>query len=250
MSDAPAPAAVPKGEVKLPGFGKVSKKGLMVAGVVGGGVLAYAYMRRSKTAAAGTAAADPNLDPVTGYDYGTPQDTAALAAQQGLSTDPGLSGLGLGGGGINPVNPVAPAPAPSATNAQWEQEAIGDLEAGGVAQSTISQAEAGLPRYLAKLELSQAQATAVQMAVGLAGPPPDGGPFSIRVRPDPPPKPAPVPPKPPKDHKTVRADGHSTLFDIARDNHETEAHVVALNPHLAHFVGSKKPIPAGTEVKV
>jgi hypothetical protein len=195
-------------DVKLPGLGHVSKKTLMIGGVVGGGVLAYAYYRHSKSASAtagtdasGTAGTDSSgIDPATGYPYGSTEDEQALAAQQdsGLntnqlgtgSTDPitgypygspedeqALQEMGYetGGGGGGSTGTTGT----STTNAQWEQECITNLEAGGVAQSTISAAESGLPRYLAKLSLSAAQATAVQIAVGLTGQPPVGGPYAI-----------------------------------------------------------------------
>jgi hypothetical protein len=195
------------GTVKLPGLGPVPKKTLAIVALVGGGVLAYMYIRKARAASGtGTTAAaagtDPNLDPQTGFDYGTPQDLETLnAGSAGLGFGSGL-GLGSGGQGSgeffdpntgqfdlsSPFTGGSTATAVT-TNAEWEQEAIGDLEAGGVAQSTVNAAESGLPRYLAHLTLSEAQASAVQMAVGLAGPPPSGGPFSIRrAAPPPPPK--------------------------------------------------------------
>ena len=264
---ADAPVAAPKGEVKLPGLGKVSKKTLMIGGLVGGGVLAYAYYRHSKgassassTTAAGTAAAD--IDPQTSYPTGSPEDLAALQAQQGggLDTSTGsidpLTGLPEGslqdqqalqdygtGGGTGTTTSTSTGTTTATTNSEWEQQAIADMEAGGVSQHTVTDAEAGLPRYLAKLALTDAQATAVQMAVGLAGPPPVGGPYSIKRKP-----PAKKPPHPVT--KTIIADGRSTLYDIARDNGTNEAHVVSLNLNLAHYVGSKKHIPKGTKVKV
>jgi hypothetical protein len=124
----------------------------------------------------------------SGYCPGTAQDLA-WSEQSGLGAGPfGLnSGLGLGGGGGQFFDPgagqPAPSPAPVTTNAEWEQEAIADLQDGGVSQATVNDAESGLPRYLAHLTLSSAQAAAVQMAVGLAGKPPEGGPFSIRHAP-------------------------------------------------------------------
>lgn len=189
--------------MKLPGLGKVSKKTLAIGGVVGGGVLAYAWYRHSRSGAAAAASGTgsgttagttgQDIDPVTGYPYGSAEDTAALAAQQDSGLDTNLSGtgdidpetgypygslqdeqaLGLGGGGGGTTA------SPVTTNAEWEQQAIADLEAGGVSQATVSAAESGLPRYLAKLKLSGDQASAVQMAVGLAGPPPVGGPYAI-----------------------------------------------------------------------
>ena len=193
------------GTVKLPGLGPVPKKTLAIVALVGGGVLAYMYIRKARgsTAAASTATAagtDPNLDPATGFDYGTPQDLEALNANAGSNNLGFGSGTGIGAGGsgeffdpntgqfdLSSPFTGGTGPAPVTTNAEWEQEAIGDLESGGVSQATISAAESGLPRYLAHLTLSSAQASAVQMAVGLAGPPPSGGPFSIRRAPPPPP---------------------------------------------------------------
>ena len=178
------------------------------------------------------ATTDPNLDPATGFDYGTPQDLEALNANAG-SPDLGFgSGIGLGGGGgtgeffdpatgqFDLTSPFTGSTAPPAvtTNAQWEQEAIADLEAGGVAQSTINDATSGLPRYLAHLTLSSAQASAVQQAVGLAGPPPSGGPFAIRM--------APPPAKPPSAHvKVPNVVGKEYAAAAA------EIHAAGLKPH-------------------
>lgn len=206
-------------DVTLPGIGPVSKKALVVTGVVAGGVLAYAYYRHSKTASAATtapsattsagtvtdpagnvcAALDPNsgycpgtaqdlayqesegtgenglgdsdIDPQTGYVYGSPQDEAALATLYGTGSGTGTSSTS------------STSTATVTTNAEWEQECIANLQAGGVDATTIANAESGLPRYLAKLSLSSAQATAVQLAVGLTGEPPVGGPFSIITAP-------------------------------------------------------------------
>lgn len=190
MADAPATPAA-KGTVKLPGLGPVSKKTLAIAAVVGGGVLAYVYIRKAHAASGIGTGGTGAIDPATGFPYGSAEDTAALdanAGSAGLGFGSGV-GLGAGAGTGQFFDPNASQPAVT-TNAEWEQGAIADLEAGGVDQATISAAESGLPRYLAHLTLSSAQAAAVQMAVGLAGPPPSGGPFSIRLAPEPPRKPA------------------------------------------------------------
>jgi len=208
-------------DVKAPGGGKgtvkifgqsMSKKTLMIAALVGAGVLGYAYYSKRKNASSGTAAAGAtgSIDPATGYPYGSAEDTAALAAQSGSGTTGGYggidpltglpygsvqdqqalqdSGFPVGATGAGSTSSTSPA-ATTVTNAEWEQECIANLEAGGVDQATISNAESGLPRYLAHLTMSSAQGTAVQLAVGLTGPPPSGGPYSIRI--------APSPPKPP-----------------------------------------------------
>jgi len=190
VADPPVHATA--GTVRLPGFGPVNKKTLIVATVVGGGVLAYVWVRRAQKASLGTGtpaagATDPNLDPATGFDYGTPQDLAAQGGSQGFDPFALDSGLGLGGAAGAAPAPVPAAPAPVTTNAEWEQECIANLQDGGVSQATVSNAESGLPRYLAHLTLNDQQATAVQLAVGLTGQPPSGGPFSIRRAPGPPP---------------------------------------------------------------
>lgn len=219
MADAPE-TTTGKGDVKLPGLGKVSKKALAIGALVAGGVLAYVYFRHAKgTSSAGTGTAagttaagtvtDPAgnvcaaLDPSSGYCPGTPEDleyqesAGSTAQDTGLDTngegdiDPetgypygsvqdedALQQMGLGGGTGSTTGTTGTGSTVT-TNAEWEQECIANLEAGGVAQSTVSDAESGLPRYLAKLSLSSAQATAVQMCVGLTGPPPVGGPYNI-----------------------------------------------------------------------
>jgi hypothetical protein len=203
MADPPgATAQHAAGTVKLPLLGAVSKKTLAIGAVVAGGVLAYVYFRKARNGAAAATAGSTGTAPTvtdpagnvcsalgpSGYCPGTVQDLA-WSEQSGVGADPlGLdSGLGLGGGGqfFDPnAGQLAPAaPAPVTTNAEWEQEAIADLQDGGVSQATVSAAESGLPRYLAHLTLSDVQASAVQMAVGLAGAPPSGGPFSIRRAP-------------------------------------------------------------------
>jgi hypothetical protein len=188
----------PSGTVKI--FGQsVSKKTLMIGGLIGAGVLGYAWYRKSKnggssTSAAADTSATAGIDAATGYPYGSAEDTAALSAQQdsGLDTNAGsdidpetgypydsaqdLAQLGYtsgGGSGSGSGSTVT-------TIAQWEQECISNMQAGGVDAATLSAAEEGLPRYLAHLpQLSSADATAVQLAVGLTGPPPGGGTYNI-----------------------------------------------------------------------
>jgi hypothetical protein len=268
MAEPAAPAGGGKGTVKIAGQ-HLSKKTLMIAGLVGAGVIGYAYYRKSKSSGSAASTTTAGTDPATGYPYGSPEDTAALAAQT-AGTNTNLSGAGAygaidpntgipyaqevaSGGGAGGSSTTAAA---SVTNSQWEQEAISDLEAGGVAQNVVSDAEAGLPRYLAKLSLTSGQATAVQMAVGLAGPPPEGGPFNIiPAAPTPitaPKKPGPKPK--PKPSKTVTADGRQTLDEIARGNGISEDDLLSLNPGnesiIRKFWGTGKPVPRGSHWKV
>jgi hypothetical protein len=214
MADAPAVHA-PAGTVKLPLLGAVSRKTLMIGALVAGGVLAYVYFPKARTSAAaagggttgsaGATVTDPAgnvcaaLGP-SGYCPGTPEDLA-YSEQSGYGTTPagldsGIDGQGDGlyydpaDGQYDLSSPYTGTSTTTAitTNAEWEQECIANLQAGGVSQATISAAESGLPRYLAKLTLSSAQGSAVQQAVGLTGTPPQGGPYSIRIASESPPK--------------------------------------------------------------
>ena len=249
MADAAVSTA---GSVKLPGLGHVHKKTLMIGGLVGGGVLAYAYYRRAKNAgsSSGSAAASSTaaIDPQTGYPTGSPEDLAALQAQGSGTLDSGLGGSidpvtgfeygteqdqqalqdeqGLGGGGGGTTGTTSPL-----TNSQWEQQALGDLEAGGVGQATITAAESGLPRYLAKLTLSADQVTAVQLCVGLAGPPPAGGPYSILA--------APVPPTPP-------GGGTVTVPNVERMHAQDAVNALQKAGLVAHLNRGTPPGKTGT----
>lgn len=49
---------------------------------------------------------------------------------------------------------------------------------------------------------------------------------------------------------TITANGHMDLWKTAHANAISEGKLVRLNPQLSHLVGSKKPIPRGTKVKV
>jgi hypothetical protein len=49
---------------------------------------------------------------------------------------------------------------------------------------------------------------------------------------------------------TITANGKLDLYYTAKNNGITEGKLVRLNPQLSHLVGSKKPIPRGTKVKV
>ena len=49
---------------------------------------------------------------------------------------------------------------------------------------------------------------------------------------------------------TITASGKQDLYYTAKGNGITEGHLVRLNPHLSYLVGTKRPIPRGTKVKV
>lgn len=252
-------------DIKIPGIGPVDKKALIAASAVGGIVLVYAYTRRSKTAGAAPAAADAtqdptapdttsedfapddaglglddtgalgdsSIDPVTGFPYGSPQDLDALGA--------------AGGDGTGTV--VTTTPVTSQTPGEWEAAAIADLRAAGVSAAVLTAAENGLPRYLAGLTLNAAQASAVQIAVGLAGPPP-GGPYPIKR--------APAPPagsgtaaKPDRQVAT----GTESLDLVATKRKTTAAHIIAVTQGSAEISTANRQkfdayVAAGTGKKM
>src|SRR6185437_4030507 len=85
-----APSA--KGDVKI--FGAhLNKKTLYIGLAVGAGVLGYAWYSKRKNAGAGGALVDSsasgadNIDPSTGFPYGSAEDTAALAQDSGVNTN-------------------------------------------------------------------------------------------------------------------------------------------------------------------
>jgi PASTA domain len=264
------------GTVKL--FGQsVSKKTLMIGGLVGAGVLGYAWYRKSKNSSAAAASTDTSatdstagIDPATGYPYGSAEDTEALSAQQdsGLDTNTGsdidpetgypydstqdLAALGYtstgGTGSTGSTGSTATTPS------EWEQEAITNLQDGGVSAATLSAAEEGLPRYLANLpQLSSADVTAVQLAVGLTGPAP-GGPYSII-------QPAPAPPG----TGSGSGSGTVTVPRLAGDRVEDATSALtslglkgtfgARKPNVAYWVTASSPkagakVAAGSTVKL
>jgi hypothetical protein len=96
-----------------------------------------------------------------------------------------------------------------------------------------------LGKYLSGQGLTPDQESIVQAAIGFEGQPP---------QPVPPPHLVPEPGH--KPHKTIIANGKMTLYQIAHANHDTETQVVAMNPHLGVYVGTKRPVKKGTRVKV
>src|ERR1700758_2678620 len=82
--------------------------------LAGGAVVAFLVFRHYQNASAANAAASaanpantapPDIDPATGFPYGSPEDEAALAQQNGY----GVSGVGAGFGNVTePFVPVSP----------------------------------------------------------------------------------------------------------------------------------------------
>lgn len=158
----------------IPGIGKVSKNEWYLFGGAAVVVVGIAWYRHSKNKAAATAAAsnatnasaDPNLDPATGYDYGTPQDTAALAGGYGYS------GYGGGGGYYGSGVPANTTPQIS-TNAQWAQAYEEYAISNQLGDATT--VAAALGKYLTGQQLTTDQVNIVEQAIAFVGQPPQAG---------------------------------------------------------------------------
>lgn len=162
------------GGFDVPGAGHVSKKEALLFGGLAVIVIGIALYRHRKNqqatataaASAGNTATDPNLDPATGFDYGTPSDTAALAAQSGAYYGGGYGG---GGGGGVPQNTVTAV----TSNAQWAQNVEDYLVNTVQANGTVVAAAIG--KYLTGQPLTSDQVSIVEQGIAFEGQPPQAG---------------------------------------------------------------------------
>lgn len=165
--------AAPGGTVKLPLLGSQPKKHIIILGGVGAGVLGVAYYRSKKAASATPAATTAQIDPSTGFTYGSPEDAAALAQQASYSSPGGAgggNGTGAGGGGsgtgTGPTGTIV-------DNETWSQTAetylVGVV---GLDSGTVSSA---LGAYISAATLTDAQVSIVQQAIAAVGYPPTPG---------------------------------------------------------------------------
>lgn len=166
-----------EGNVKTP-FGNVSKKTAVIVG--GGGVLLLGIVwYRSKKAGAGssstssstdaTASTDQsNIDPATGFPYGSPEDVAALQQQQMIG-----GGFGPVFGGGTPGGTTGPGPGSFTSNGQWAQYAEDYLV------NTVGEPAADVGNALGKYITAQPVDTTgkgyINQAIAFAGFPPVAG---------------------------------------------------------------------------
>jgi len=167
MADAPAAAA---GKAGKGGLDFLTKKvgPLPMFVWLGAGLVIYLYFQRKQAkttpAAGANQQTDPagnvgSIDPATGYVYGTPEDTAALAAQNsGNSSDTGSSGSSGSTGSPK-----------YADNNAWGIAAVNYLVGLGIDATTANQA---IELYLSSQPLSTSQQGDVNLAIQALGPPP------------------------------------------------------------------------------
>jgi hypothetical protein len=171
-----------EGQVKTP-FGEMNKKTVAIAGVGGVVIIGIVYYRSKQTAAANAAAtaaaansaanatgtANTQIDPATGYPYGSAEDEAALSQQQGINyTGYGFGGGGgYSGGGGSGGNPGPPF----TSNAAWAsycEQSMGSTGSDAIA--------AALGHYLVGVPLATGESTIVDQAIAIGGYPPVAGP--------------------------------------------------------------------------
>jgi hypothetical protein len=177
-----------EGTMKTP-FGEVKKSTAALVGgvVVIGGVLYWRHTQQVNAAnAAATAAAansaanqtgvdNTQIDPATGFPYGSAEDEQALASQQGIGYTP----WGYGGGGTGTTGTTGGPPFTS--NAQWASYAESVMGSTGTDATA-----AALGHYLAGFNpITPDEQTLIDEAIAIAGPVPvpgtDGYPPSIHL---------------------------------------------------------------------
>lgn len=167
-------------QVKIPGIGQVDKKYVYIGGAVVAGIVVYAYWRANQAANSEPTTSDYTGEAIDGTDFGGTE----------YSYD-GAVGEYTGATGSQPPVNVDTNPLPS-TNAEWATQAVDKLTDVGYDSITAS---AAIGKYLARLDLTEAQADIVRQAVALLGMPPSGD-FPIKVAPITPTTPTPTNPTP------------------------------------------------------
>lgn len=191
--------------VKIPGLGQVPRRTAIIFGAGAVIVVAYGvYRYQSNSSAAPATSTDPSaneIDPATGYPYGSSEDAAALAANANYDTGNELVGNASGGsnttGSASGVGVTVPQ-----TNSEWTQAAIKYL-AQGVGRNAGNVSSA-LGKYITgeDVEKGSTDDSLIHQAIAAVGYPPQPGPKgyppSIRYTAAPPKNPHPPHnPKPP-----------------------------------------------------
>jgi hypothetical protein len=143
------------------------------AAILIGGVFYYRKNKQNAAAQASVDAAGTNeIDPATGYPYGSPEDAAALNAQNNYISPSGAGGYS---GGVNTAQPYGSGAGPFTTNADWaqfvEQYEVNNM---GADAPTVGNA---IGKYITGQALTtDAMISIVQSAIAIGGYPPVPGP--------------------------------------------------------------------------
>jgi len=154
--------------------GSVSKK---TALLVGGGVAVLAgvmYYRGKQQEQPSTAGASTEINPATGYVYGSAEDAAAMAAQGDYLTGGMVGGSGGGGGGSGGDPPAGTG---FTNNAQWTQSTIIGMTNSGIIEDA-SALSVALGKYIAGQPVgdSTVMRSLIEQAIAFNGHPPLAGP--------------------------------------------------------------------------
>lgn len=158
-----------EGTIKTP-FGVVEKKtALYVGGVVVilGGVVYWRHKQLGTTTTDPTTATDAEIDPATGYAYGSPEDAAALTAQgsyqtPSVPTGGGSSSYPSGGTGF-------------ASNGAWVQGVVEYMTSSGLVEDPTA-LSAALGVFITGAYATNDQVSLIQQAIAVEGFPPVSGP--------------------------------------------------------------------------
>lgn len=250
-----------EGTVKTP-FGTVEKK---TAAYVGGGIVilgAIVYWREKKSGglnSTNSTSTQGEIDPATGFVYGTPEDLAALAAQ-GTTLGPGGTAVS-GGGGSASIPPGGTSGTGFTSNGEWVQAVIAYMTSNNLVEDP-TQLSAALGKYVTGAfidpDKDATSISLIQQGIAVEGYPPIAGstgfPPAINTHPGTsgppgpphPPPPGPPPPKPlPKRRYVVVAEyvtGHvvwnSTLSGIANRSGRSVSQLASwngiANPNIIH----------------
>ena len=147
-----------EGTVKVPGFGDVPKKNVLIVGAVAGGIAGVAYIRKRQAGAAAAVPVDSGAGAVDQNAFG---DTTPVG--------PGGSATLPDGSAVPPqiIQPQSPG---ISTNVDWIQ-AAGALDLGGVSGDVITQA---MVKIIGGTPVTQAQLELWNEVTGIIGFPPQG----------------------------------------------------------------------------
>lgn len=216
-------AAPPDGKVKLPGIGQV-KKSTAIAGAALVAGLALVIYVRSKQHAAKEGTYDPNaINPVTGYPFGSPQDTAAIAALNAAGSSPTTGGGTGSSSGDGTSEPTGDRPRFD-SNAAWAQ----------YVESYLAQNQGADPRVVGRVigayitggTITPAERDdVVNNAIAIADYPPVHGPAGF----------------PPSMHVSAPAPTPKPAWRYAAEGHHTGAHPVGGRQFIIGLSASGAP---------
>lgn len=153
-----------EGTLKTP-LGAVPKKTATIIGIGGLVIVGIVYYRQ-KQQDMSTPVTDGEINPATGYPYGSPEDAAALAAQSTYVSPPAPSG---GGSSNVPQSNVG-----FSSNGQWVQAVVEYMLTNNLVEDSTNLSTA-LGRYITGAYATAEEQSLIQQAIAVEGFPPVAG---------------------------------------------------------------------------